>query len=51
MNVDIKCIQCNEILTFGMMAKQSIKQSAKQAFDWKVMLGLKKVEWIPTYEK
>jgi hypothetical protein len=51
MNVDIKCINCNALLTFGMMAKQSMKQSAKQAFDWKVMLGLKKVEWIPTCEQ
>jgi predicted RNA-binding Zn-ribbon protein involved in translation (DUF1610 family) len=32
------------------MTKQSIKQSSKQAFNWKVMLGLKKVEWIPTCE-
>jgi hypothetical protein len=48
MNVDIKCIKCNELLTFGTMAKQSMKQSAKQAFNWKVMLGLKKVEWMGT---
>ena len=23
-------------------------QSAKQAMNWKVMLGLKKIEWLPT---
>ncbi|AMQ55553.1 hypothetical protein AO498_03995 [Algoriphagus sanaruensis] len=51
MNVNIKCIKCNEILTFATMTKQSMKQSVKQSFDWKVMLGLKKIEWVPTCEQ
>lgn len=50
MQTSIKCVNCGEILTFGAMAKQSLKQSAKQALNWKVMLGLKKVEWVPTCE-
>ena len=50
MDVTIKCTECGEMLTFGKMAKQSIKQTAKQALNWKVMLGLKKVEWLPTCE-
>lgn len=32
------------------MTKQSIKQSAKQAINWKVMLGLKEVVYIPECE-
>jgi len=43
MDVSIKCISCGQILGFGAMTKQSVKQSAKQAFNWKVMLGLKKL--------
>ena len=43
MDVTIKCTECGEMLTFGKMTKQSIKQSAKQAMNWKVMLGLKKL--------
>jgi hypothetical protein len=43
MDVTIKCTECGEMLTFGKMAKQSIKQTAKQALNWKVMLGLKKL--------
>ena len=50
MDVTIKCNGCGELLTFGQMTKQSIKQSAKQAMNWKVMLGLKKIEWLPTCE-
>lgn len=50
MDISIKCLGCGEILGFGNMAKQSIKQCAKQAFYWKVMLGLQKIEWIPTCE-
>ena len=50
MDVSIKCIGCGEILGFGNMAKQSMKQSAKQAFNWRVMFGLQKIEWIPTCE-
>jgi hypothetical protein len=50
MDVSIKCISCGQILGFSSMAKQSVKQSAKQAFNWKVMLGLKKIEWTPTCE-
>ncbi|WP_395617676.1 hypothetical protein [Aquirufa sp.] len=50
MKVDIKCISCGQILGFGEMTKQSVKQSAKQAFNWKVMLGIQKIEWIPTCE-
>lgn len=50
MDVTIKCTECEEMLTFKKMVKQSIKQTAKQAFNWKVMLGLKKVEWLPKCE-
>jgi hypothetical protein len=50
MDVSIKCVGCSQILGFGDMAKQSMKQSAKQAFNWKVMFGLQKIEWIPTCE-
>jgi ribosomal protein L32 len=50
MDVSIKCKDCGEILGFGNMAKQSMKQSAKKAFNWKVMFGLQKIEWIPTCE-
>ena len=50
MDVSIKCIQCSQILGLGVMTKQSIKQSSKQAFNWKVMLGLKKIDWVPTCE-
>jgi tRNA(Ile2) C34 agmatinyltransferase TiaS len=50
MDVNIKCILCGQILSFGAMTKQSIKQSANQAFNWKVILGLQKIEWIPTCE-
>ena len=50
MDVSIKCKACGQILGFGTMAKQSMKQSAKQAFNWKIMLGLQKVEWVPTCE-
>jgi len=46
MDVTIKCTECGEMLTFGKMTKQS----AKQAMNWKVMLGLKKFEWLPTCE-
>ena len=51
MDVTIKCNGCGEMLTFGQMTKQSIKQSAKQAMNWKVMLGLKKIEWLPKHQK
>jgi hypothetical protein len=50
MDVNIKCTNCEQILGFGAMTKQSLKQSAKQAFNWKVMLGLQKIEWVPTCE-
>ena len=50
MQTSIKCINCGALLTLGSMTKQSLKQSAKQAFDWKVMLHLKKIEWVPTCE-
>jgi hypothetical protein len=50
MDVNIKCVNCSQILGFGAMTKQSLKQSAKQAFNWKVMFGIQKIEWIPTCE-
>ncbi len=50
MELSIKCKSCNSILSFGDMTKQSLKQSARQAFNWKVMLGIQKVEWVPTCE-
>lgn len=47
MDVNIKCTSCGQILGFGAMTKQSVKQSAKQAFNWKVMLGLQKLSGYP----
>ena len=48
---DIKCLNCGGLLNFSNMAKQSLKQTAKQAFNLKVMFGLKQVEWVPTCEQ
>lgn len=48
MNIDIKCNSCESILSAKDMIKQSLIQSKSQIFNWKVLLGLKKVEWIPT---
>jgi len=32
------------------MIAQSLKQTKKQFFNWKVLFGLKKIEWVPTCE-
>ena len=50
MDISIKCTNCGQILGFGDMTKQSVKQSAKQAFNWKVMLGLKEIDYVPACE-
>jgi hypothetical protein len=50
MDVSIKCVCCGEILRFTAMTKQAVAQAAKQALDWKVVAGLKKVDWIPMCE-
>lgn len=47
---DIKCVNCDSLLSSATMVKQSVTQSAKQALNWKVMLGLKQVEYTPTCE-
>jgi len=47
---DIKCLTCGDHLSSGTMVKQSVGQSAKQALNWKVMFGLKQVEYVPTCE-
>ncbi len=48
MNIDIKCTSCESILSGKNMIKQSLIQTKNQMFNWKVLIGLKKVEWIPT---
>ena len=48
MNIDIKCVSCEEILRGKEMIKQSLKQTKSQMFNWKVLLGMKKVDYIPT---
>ena len=48
MNIDIKCISCQEILSGKEMIKQSLKQTKSQIFNWKVLFGMKKVNYIPT---
>ncbi len=50
MEVKIECINCAQEMKFATMTKQALKQTTKQAFNWKVMLGLQKVEWVPTCE-
>ena len=48
MKIDIECISCNSVLTGKELVKQSLSQTKKQMFNWKVMFGLKQVEYIPT---
>ena len=48
MNIDIKCVSCEALLGGKDMLKQSLSQTKSQMFNWRVLLGLKKVKWIPT---
>ena len=48
MNIDIKCVSCEALLSGKDMIKQSLSQTKSQMFNWRVLLGLKTIKWIPT---
>jgi len=48
MNIDIKCVACEAILSGKELIIQSLKQTKSQMFNWKVLFGMKKIESIPT---
>ena len=48
MKIDIECIYCNAILTGTERVKQFLSQTKSQMFNWRVLFGIKKVEYIPT---
>jgi len=51
MKIDIECIHCNTILTGKELVKQSLSQTKNQMSNWRVWLGLKKIDYIPTCKK
>ena len=46
MKIDIECIHCNTILTGKELVKQSLAQTKSQMSNWRVWLGLKRIDYI-----